>query len=114
VSPFRLAGLQNGLTERYTRGTRQETPAELLCFQEQGLVGAVGIENNTDRNLKDLEEMLRNAKALKRNNRKSKGILIGPSMAPRFFSTEIPSRAVLTARKLMSVSGPNLVARMAY
>jgi len=48
------------------------------------LVGAVGIENNTDRNLKDLEEMLGNAKALKRNNRERKGILIGPSMAPRF------------------------------
>jgi len=29
------------------------------------LVGAVGIENNTDWNFKDLEEMLRSAKALK-------------------------------------------------
>ena len=48
------------------------------------MVGAVGIENNTDRNLKDLEEMLGNAKALKRNNGECKGILIGPSTAPRF------------------------------
>lgn len=57
------------------------------------LVGAVGIENNTDRNFKDLEEMVRNAKPLKRNNEESKGILIGPSMAPHFFAaTEIPSR----------------------
>ena len=49
------------------------------------LVGAVGIENNTDWNFKDLEEMLGNAKALKRNGKESDGILIGPSMAPRFF-----------------------------
>src|ERR1700675_3170430 len=52
------------------------------------LVGAVGIENTTRRNFKDLEGMLGNAKALKRNNWEYKGILIdGPSMAPRFFST---------------------------
>jgi hypothetical protein len=44
----------------------------------------VGVENNTDRNFKELEGMLGNAKALKRNNRECKGILIGPSMAPRF------------------------------
>jgi hypothetical protein len=43
-----------------------------------GLVGAVGIENTTVRNFKDLEGMLGNAKALKRNNRECKGILIGP------------------------------------
>jgi hypothetical protein len=48
------------------------------------LVGAVGIENNADRNFKDLEEMLGSAKELKRNNRECKGILIGPLMAPRF------------------------------
>ena len=48
------------------------------------LVGAVGIENNTDWNFRDLEEMLRSAKALKRNNREREGILIGPSKAPRF------------------------------
>src|SRR5467141_3592956 len=50
-----------------------------------GLVGAVGIENTTERNLKELEEMLGSAKELKRNNRECKGILIGPLMAPRFF-----------------------------
>ncbi len=48
------------------------------------MVGAVGIENNTDRNFKDLEEMLGSAKTLKRNNRECKGILIGPLKAPRF------------------------------
>jgi len=48
------------------------------------LVGAVEIENNTDRNQKDLGEMLSSAKALKRNNWESKGILIGTSMAPLF------------------------------
>ena len=45
----------------------------------------MGVENNTDWNFKDLEEMRGNAKALKRNNREPNGILIGPSMAPRFF-----------------------------
>jgi len=56
-----------------------------MPFQSVRLVGAVGIENNTDRNFKDLEEMLGSAKELKRNNRECKGILIGPLMAPRFF-----------------------------
>ncbi len=42
------------------------------------LVGVVGIENNTDWNFKDLEEMLGSAKALKRSNGESIGILIGP------------------------------------
>ncbi len=56
------------------------------------MVGAVGIENNTDWHFKDLEETSRSAKALKRNDRESNGILIGPSMAPRFFRVdEIPS-----------------------
>ena len=56
------------------------------------LVGAVGIENNSDWNFKDLEEMLGSAKTLKRNNGECEGILIGPSMAPRFFRViEIPS-----------------------
>jgi hypothetical protein len=49
------------------------------------MVGAVGIENNTKWNFKDLEEMLGSAKTLKRNNEEFSGILIGPSMAPHFF-----------------------------
>src|ERR1700730_18951190 len=48
------------------------------------MVGAVGIENTTERNFKELEEMLGSAKELKRNNRECEGILIGPLMAPRF------------------------------
>ena len=48
------------------------------------LVGAVGIENNAGWNFKDLEEMLRGTKTLRRNDRECKGILIGPLMAPRF------------------------------
>jgi hypothetical protein len=52
------------------------------------LVGAVGIENTTDGNLKDLERIVRNVKTLKRNDRECKGILIGPLMAPRFFSSQ--------------------------
>jgi hypothetical protein len=43
-----------------------------------------GVENNTGRNFKDLEEMRENAKAL-RNDKECKGILIGPLKAPRFF-----------------------------
>ena len=59
------------------------------------MVGAVGIENNTDWNFKDFEEMARSAKALKRNDKESNGILIGPSMAPRFFrADQIPSWCV--------------------
>jgi hypothetical protein len=42
------------------------------------MVGAVGIENNTDWNFKDLEEMMGSAKTLKRNNGECEGILIGP------------------------------------
>ena len=44
----------------------------------------MGIENNTGWNFKELEEMLGSVKALTRNNRERKEILIGPSMAPRF------------------------------
>jgi len=54
-----------------------------LLFMKEMLVGAVGIENNTGRNFKDLEGMLGNAKALIRNNWECKGILIGPLKAPR-------------------------------
>ena len=42
------------------------------------------IENNTDRNLKGLEETLGSAKALIRNKTGCKGILIGPLRAPHF------------------------------
>jgi hypothetical protein len=38
------------------------------CLKNGWLVGAVGIENNTEWNFKDLEEMLASAKALKGNN----------------------------------------------
>ena len=55
-----------------------------MLFQSVRLVGAVGIENNTGQNLKDLEEMRGNSKALKRNKRECKGILIDPLKAPRF------------------------------
>jgi len=48
------------------------------------LVGAVEIESNVDWNFKDLEEMMGSVKALKRNSEESKGIFIGPSMAPLF------------------------------
>ena len=41
--------------------------------------------------------MLGNRKALKRNDRERKGILIGPSMAPRFLRAEIPPSYFLGA-----------------
>ena len=46
--------------------------------ESSSLVGAVGIETNTDRNFKDLEEMLGSAKELKRNNGECKGIFMAP------------------------------------
>src|SRR5258708_7109034 len=51
--------------------------------------------------------MLGNAKELKRNNRECKGILIGPSMAPRFLPRYRDSVAVFCpfARKSPSASG---------
>jgi hypothetical protein len=60
--------------------------AKSLSHSEQlgCLVGAVGIENNTGWNFKDLEEMPGSAKTLKKNNGEYKEVLIGPSMAPRF------------------------------
>ena len=75
------------------------------------MVGAGGIENNADRNFKDLEEMLGSAKELKRNNRECKGILIGPS----FFSTiEISSQCIsLTGQVAQSALGSTFAARMA-
>jgi hypothetical protein len=50
-------------------------------------VGAVGIENNIGWNFKDLDELSRSAKTLKRNNGEANAILIGPSMAPHFFES---------------------------
>ena len=56
----------------------------------------MGVENNSDWNFKDLEEMVRNAKALKKNNKKFDGVLIGPPMVPHFFGvSEILSAWVL-------------------
>jgi hypothetical protein len=48
------------------------------------LVGAVGIENKNGRDFKDLREMRRNTKSLKRNDREGNGILIAPLKLPRF------------------------------
>jgi hypothetical protein len=44
----------------------------------------VGVENISDWDFKDLEEMAGDAKALKKNNKEFDGILIGPSMVPHF------------------------------
>jgi hypothetical protein len=58
---------------------------------------ALQIENNTERNLKDLEELLRSVKTLKRNNEESSGTLVGPSMTPRFFERmKSPRRGLFT------------------
>jgi len=78
------------------------------------MVGAVGIENNTNRNSKDLEEMLGSAKELKRNNGECKGILIGPLMAPRFSRRSRFRRCVFSRCTKGDVGfGPNFAARMA-
>jgi hypothetical protein len=50
------------------------------------LVGAVGIENNNDRNFMDLRGMGRNGKLLKNSTRERKRILIAPLKRPRFFT----------------------------
>ena len=86
-----------------------------MLFQSVRLVRAVGIENTTGRNFKDLYGMQGNAKALKSNNWECKGILIGPLMAPCFFSTtQIPSRCIsLTVQVAQSASGSDFAARMA-
>jgi hypothetical protein len=47
------------------------------------LVGAVGIENNNDRDFKDLCGMLGNTKSLRRNEEEREGTRIAPSMLPR-------------------------------
>jgi hypothetical protein len=69
--------------------------------------GAVGIENINIWNFNNLEEMLGNAKALKRNNREYKKILIGLLMAPHFSGAEIPFSVFFfpSRRVLASVSG---------
>ena len=74
------------------------------------------VESNADWNFKDLEKMVGSAKTLKRNDRESSGVLIGPSMAPRSFEVpKIPSSCFFgppaMARK--SASGLNSAARMA-
>jgi hypothetical protein len=78
------------------------------------MVGAVGIENNIGRNLRDLEEMLGSAKSLKRNNGECREILIGPSMAPHFFEPGQFSQFAFGHRLELQVgSGSNFAARMA-
>jgi hypothetical protein len=83
--------------------TRAALPVSTLCgFNPSALdkvfcivvvlVGAVGIENNDERNFKDLRGMTRNAKSLKKNDEACRGILIAPSKLPRFSrSIEIPT-----------------------
>ena len=58
--------------------------------------------------------MLGSTKALKRNNRESQGILIGPSMAPRFHRTLRFRHYVSSHCSKGVVSfGPNFAARTA-
>lgn len=62
--------------------------------------GVVGTENKNLRNFKDLQEIQRNAKSLKRNARAHKDILIAPSKLPRLSSAfEIPALNFLTAAR---------------
>ena len=77
------------------------------------MVGAVGIENNTERNLKDLEEMLGSSKSLKRNNGECKEILIGPSMALIFLGLRFAAYFLSRLTKSGVGFRSNLAARMA-
>ena len=77
-----------------------------MLFQSVRLLGAVGIENNTDQNLKDLEEMPGNAKALMRNNSECKVLRIGPLKALVFLGAgDSVVVFFLVALKAMSASG---------
>src|SRR5260370_3584777 len=83
---------------------------------KEGLVGAVGIENNDEWNFKDLRGMSRNTKSLKRNNEACKGILIAPSKLPRFSSVVDILKVEFSTHhylQLRSVSSPRIAARMA-
>ena len=72
---------------------RNSTLATVKATESTGLWRKrVGVENNTDWNFKDLEEMVRNPKSLTKNNKEFEGILIGPPMFPHFFGlSEIAS-----------------------
>src|SRR5260370_17656514 len=83
---------------------------------KEGLVGAVGIENNDEGNFKDLRGMSRNTKSLKRNNEASKGILIAPSKLPRFSSVVDILKVEFSTHhylQLRSISTPIIPARIA-
>jgi hypothetical protein len=55
------------------------------------LAGAVRIENNTERNFKDLERMLGNTKALVRTTGNAKESLLAPRWPLVFLGAEFPS-----------------------
>jgi hypothetical protein len=72
------------------------------------------VQNNTNRNFKDLEEMLGGPKELIGKNGESKGIRIGPLIAPRFlggrdsaivYFTHCPNRAVGFELKFRGADG---------
>jgi hypothetical protein len=54
-----------------TRIDKPRLSSIINYYLREMLLGAVGIENNTDRNFKDLEEMLGSAKTLTRKDRES-------------------------------------------
>jgi len=70
------------------------------------------MENNADRNFKDLEEMIRSAKTLKRNHKESSGSLLAPQWPPVFESLRFFG-FLDDCTVSESASGLNLTARMA-
>lgn len=66
------------------------------------MVGAVEIENNAERNFKDLTEAMGDSKTLGGNGEEPKGILIGLAIASRSFRPENLSLFFAVGR-LMSV-----------
>ena len=68
----------------------------------------MGIENNSARNFKSLQEMQKNAKSLKRNDEACNGILIAPSKLPRISVSSDPPRCdFLDYLELYVGFGPN-------
>ena len=58
----------------------------LVALPRDGMIGAAGIENNNERDLKDLRGMRRTTMSLKMNDGERKEILIAPLRLPGLFS----------------------------
>jgi len=80
----------------------RETDKSLPVLRKAGRAG--GDRNNDDWNLKDLSEMRRNAKPLKRNNEACKRIVIVPRSPVHCGSSDVRSPPEALDRKSASAS----------